>query len=198
MRKPMTRYNNGLNVINLSSIGRFDYNDCAVIWFFYKFMESGKMTTCIIDNKKFYWVLYRNVLENLPMLPCTSIKSVQRRFFKYVKCGLMEQRILHELNNRKGTFSLFRFTEKINDALSPCSEEEFAEKERKIKEKKTKKICSGKVKFVRTPQTKMSGPPRQKCPDKDSTLKDSYKENEEICNKLPKPPIFKIFLARRK
>ncbi len=73
--------------------------------------SSKGMWKKIDDGCEYFYVKYDAIIDEFPILAYQSVKSIQRRFDKYVKTGLLCKKVFHE--GRKGSFSYFGFTEKL-------------------------------------------------------------------------------------
>ena len=62
-----------------------------------------------IDGVDYFNVRYDAIIKDFPILGVCNIKSIQRRFDKYVEAGIFEKSIVHA--GRKGNFTYFAFTE---------------------------------------------------------------------------------------
>ena len=63
----------------------------------------------LIDGNVYYWVNYSAIIEEYPMMGVSSIKSISRRFEKYVAIGIMQKKVYH--NGKKGTVAFFNTTD---------------------------------------------------------------------------------------
>ena len=62
-----------------------------------------------IDNVDYFNVRYDAIIKDFPILGVCNIKSIQRRFDKYVEAGIFEKTIVHA--GKKGNFTYFAFTD---------------------------------------------------------------------------------------
>ena len=65
----------------------------------------------IFDNEVYYWVNYKSIMEEFPMLGITSEKTIARKFEKYVSGGLMKRKIYGTGNGGSKVF--YAFTEEF-------------------------------------------------------------------------------------
>ena len=73
--------------------------------------SSKGMWKRIEGDCEYFYVKYDALIEEFPILGYQSVRSIQRRFDKYVATGLLCKKVFHE--GRKGSFSYFGFTEKL-------------------------------------------------------------------------------------
>ena len=62
-----------------------------------------------IDGVDYFNVRYDAIIRDFPILGVCNVKSIQRRFNKYVEAGIFEKTIVHA--GKKGNFTYFAFTE---------------------------------------------------------------------------------------
>lgn len=62
-----------------------------------------------IDGVDYFNVRYDAIIRDFPILGVCNVKSIQRRFDKYVEAGIFEKTIVHA--GKKGNFTYFAFTE---------------------------------------------------------------------------------------
>lgn len=67
------------------------------------------MWTKTIDGVDYFNVRYEAIIKDFPILSFSSVKSIQRRFDKYVEAGIFEKTIVHA--GKKGNFTYFAFTD---------------------------------------------------------------------------------------
>ena len=67
------------------------------------------MWTKTIDGVDYFNVRYEAIIKDFPILSFSSVKSIQRRFDKYVEGGIFEKIIVHA--GKKGNFTYFAFTD---------------------------------------------------------------------------------------
>lgn len=79
-----------------------DNDDLLLLRWFVDFKDSGRMIHKIIDDKNYYWVNYKKVVEALPLL-CLKKDSIYRKFKKMADCGVLT-RITVRI---AGTFSFY-------------------------------------------------------------------------------------------
>ena len=62
-----------------------------------------------IDGVDYFNVRYDAIINDFPILGVCNVKSIQRRFDKYVEAGIFEKTIVHA--GKKGNFTYFAFTD---------------------------------------------------------------------------------------
>lgn len=83
-----------------------DLVDLLLLRWFVKFKESGQMVQKQIENETYYWVNYKGVCENYPIL---NVKKsvIYRHFKKMADKGVLKRYTL----KYKGTYSLYNLGE---------------------------------------------------------------------------------------
>jgi hypothetical protein len=66
-----------------------DATDAVIIRWFADWCLSGTMEEVHVDSRRYHWLDYSHLAEELPCLGIESPDAVARRFKKYVGCGLM-------------------------------------------------------------------------------------------------------------
>ncbi|MCQ2596577.1 MAG: hypothetical protein MJ181_01905 [Treponema sp.] len=103
---------------------KLDFTDLMIFQWFQDFSSlSNAISTAkdekrkkgmwsrLIDGDTYYYVNYSAIIEEFPLMDVSSIKSISRRFEKYVSLGIMKKKIYH--NGKKGSFTFFNFTDKF-------------------------------------------------------------------------------------
>ena len=67
-----------------------------VLRWFVDFKDSGKMTTKMFEDDKYYWVKYDGLIQALPILKTTSEDTVYRYLKKLSKVGVLKHRTLKQ------------------------------------------------------------------------------------------------------
>ena len=80
----------------------------------FKFRGSTKTANTIIDGKVFFWINYKTLLENMPILDMSK-EALMNKFKKYVDMALIERTQIYEKDGMKGTYSYMHITEKLED-----------------------------------------------------------------------------------
>jgi len=80
-----------------------DPTDAVILRWFIDFKDSGKMFYQIIDGEVFYWLKYKQVVEDLPCIKIEK-KALQRRFKKMSDSGVLD----HITIKKDGTFSYYK------------------------------------------------------------------------------------------
>ena len=73
-----------------------DLKHLMVLRWFVDFKDSGKMTTKMFEDDKYYWVKYDGLIEALPILKTTSEDTVYRYLKKLSKVGVLKHRTLKQ------------------------------------------------------------------------------------------------------
>ena len=89
---------------------KLDIKDLNILRYIIDFYHTGKMTKKTINGKEYFWIKYQNIIEQLPLLELKTKDSIYRRLSKLVNAGILD----HVTLKIKGTFSFYRFTEKID------------------------------------------------------------------------------------
>ena len=89
-----------------------DIKDMAILRYFDDFRKSGKMNYEIIDGRKYYWISYQNIENELPFLGLGK-RAIMVRMLKMKKLGILE----HYTKKEGGTFSFYALSEKFNELI---------------------------------------------------------------------------------
>jgi hypothetical protein len=93
-----------------------DSSDAIILRYIIDFYNtSNKIKKIVIEDQEFFWINYKKLKENLPILKIKTNDSLRKRFKKYEECGLMKH---HCEKNRDGSFSCYRFTELYEELLT--------------------------------------------------------------------------------
>jgi len=71
--------------------------------------HSKGMWTKTIDGVDYFNIRYEAIIKDFPILSFTSVKSIQRRFDKYIEAGIFVKKIIY--SGKKGNFTYFAFTD---------------------------------------------------------------------------------------
>lgn len=83
-----------------------DATDAVLIrWFADWYLGTGMQKTAIA-GKDFGWLQYQHVIRELPCLGLKSRRSISDRFAKYLRCGLMESRVVKIQHGSRTLFHL--------------------------------------------------------------------------------------------
>ena len=106
-----------------------------------------------IDGVDYFNVRYDAIIRDFPILGVCNVKSIQRRFDKYVEAGIFEKTIVHA--GKKGNFTYFAFTELF---LSFEYDNDNPEHKEQIKEEnEAQKAQTKTVSVDKNVQTKTDG-----------------------------------------
>lgn len=81
-----------------------DMNDLLILRWFVDFRNTDGMEIKIVGDKHYYWVNYKKVLEDLPILKINSKDVLRRRFKKLCDCEVLE---FYLEKGTKGTFTYY-------------------------------------------------------------------------------------------
>jgi hypothetical protein len=91
-----------------------DSTDACLLRYILDFYNTGKMIKVNDNGKEYFWLNYQATIDSMPILRIASKDSLYRRLKKMVDGGLLE----HFTKKHAGTFSCYRFTEKLEELLS--------------------------------------------------------------------------------
>jgi len=91
-----------------------DITDALILDWFVYFCFSGNMVKETIDDRDYYWVKYQAVITDLPCINIKNKEVIARRFNKFVKCKLMDKKVIKTFN---GTYSMFALNSDILNKL---------------------------------------------------------------------------------
>ena len=103
-----------------------DSSDAVMLRWVVDFFATDKMAVKIHEDRIFFWVNYKTVIEELPILGITNKEIIARRFDKWEKVGLVKKLLVkgvdeYSSNGRKGTrsgtFTYFSFDSDILSVL---------------------------------------------------------------------------------
>lgn len=89
-----------------------------------------------INGVDYFNVRYDAIIKDFPILGVCNVKSIQRRFDKYVEAGIFEKTIVHA--GKKGNFAYFAFTDLFlsfeydNDNPEHTEQNKTADAEQKV------------------------------------------------------------------
>lgn len=93
-------------IFGFSQIGAFELGlncaDLCMLRWFINFKNSGKMVSKSIDGKKYYWVSYEKLAQELPVVACKK-DTIYRKLTKLVKLGVLDKKTVKQ----GGTFSFY-------------------------------------------------------------------------------------------
>jgi hypothetical protein len=98
---------------NILNEWKLDCADAVIIRFIVDFYHSEQMKKVEINNTHFFWIHYKTVLEELPILSINK-EALATRFKKYVMCGLMR---FHLEKTSQGTYTYYNFVENMYEKL---------------------------------------------------------------------------------
>jgi hypothetical protein len=112
MKHSICGFNHAALLLNF----KCDYDDAQILSCIVGFRDTGKMKEITVNEKKYFWVYYQWIIEQLPGLRCRDKRSLARRMDRYVNNGLMEKHV------EQGNSTYYRFIEKQLEILQsyPC------------------------------------------------------------------------------
>lgn len=134
-----------------------DVKDMIILRYFVDFKDSGKMLYEIVNGRKYYWINYRTMEEEMPHLELGK-KAIMKRMHKLRDMGILD----HYTKKEGGTFSYFALGPKYYELINKVNNYEKT-KEEKLKEKQLKELNEMKT----------------DCTDKQGVIKYSQAINEE-------------------
>ena len=92
---------------------KLDGLDAIILRWFVDFQSTGKMAIIPNNGNNYYWVNYKAVIKDMPILGIKSAPVLYRRFKKYKESGLM----FHHTKREGGTFSCYRLNPDVYSQL---------------------------------------------------------------------------------
>jgi len=86
----------------------FDCVDVEILRFIVDFYKTGKMRLINIDGREYFWIKYKYIIREIPIIKIKTLRAINERLLKFVKAGLMIKYIDRELS---GTMIYFSFVE---------------------------------------------------------------------------------------
>lgn len=90
-----------------------DSSDAVILSYIIEFYNKSKKI--IVNNEEYFWIDYKKIKKDLPILNIKTNDSLRRRFKKYEVCNLMKH---HCERNENGTFSYYRFTKIYKELIT--------------------------------------------------------------------------------
>lgn len=92
------------------------YDDALILRWLIDFAACGKMKRVVKENDEheknvYYWVNYQAIIDEFPCLYFESVKSIQRKFAKYVSLGLLDKIVYSGGSN--GMQSFYSINQKL-------------------------------------------------------------------------------------
>lgn len=100
------------------------HTDALLLRFFLDFKSEGRMKEIIIENETFYWLNYKNIEEQLPIIKNDSV-SISRKFRKYEELGLIKKVVK---NTTKGKMAYLNITTFFTETLSEYTKKSHRDK----------------------------------------------------------------------
>lgn len=93
----------GFNQKLLTEMG-LSLKHAMILRWFIDFSFSGRMSEVVNDGKRYLWIKYQAVIDDLPILEIKNKETISRLFNKMVKSGLLE-RYIKKIN---GVYTCYR------------------------------------------------------------------------------------------
>lgn len=91
-----------------------DIKDAMILRYCVDFMNTGRMSSVVVNNKVYYWVSYKHIKEDLPILKINNNDALRKRFKKLEEAGLIE----HHHRKDGGSYSYYRLSEKYYELIT--------------------------------------------------------------------------------
>ncbi|MDS0525011.1 hypothetical protein NNC19_04905 [Clostridium sp. SHJSY1] len=65
-----------------------DLKDALILRYFVDFMDTGRMSMIKIKNKQYYWINYKHLKEDIPVIGIKSNDALRRRLKKLEECKI--------------------------------------------------------------------------------------------------------------
>jgi hypothetical protein len=88
-----------------------DCTDACLLRWFVDFNQTGKMVKLKDNDVDYFWVKYKSVIDDMPLVGIKNKISLYRRF---LKMKVFEHKLF---KNEKGTFSCFKLNQEIFESL---------------------------------------------------------------------------------
>jgi hypothetical protein len=93
-------------------------DDALILSFTLKFFSSGKMKTVVINDTLYFWLFYQHVIDELyPIIKLQCRRAIRNKFENYCKIGILNFKLIHELEGQRGNYTFYRFTEQFSKLL---------------------------------------------------------------------------------
>lgn len=97
----------GFQQERLTKLG-FNTVDVEILRFIVDFYKTGKMRLINIDGREYFWIKYKYIIKEIPIIKIKTLRAINERLLKFVKAGLMIKYIDREVS---GTMIYFSFVE---------------------------------------------------------------------------------------
>ena len=87
---------------------KLNYVDVGILRFIVDFYKTGKMHCVTIDGREYFWVKYKHIINEIPIIGITTARRINERLLKFVKVGLMAKYVDKD---RGGSMTYFSFNE---------------------------------------------------------------------------------------
>lgn len=84
-------------------------DDLLLLKWFVDYRNTDRMNLVMINDEPYYWINYKKVLEDLPILRINNKDVLRRRFKKLCDADILKFRLE---KNKKGTFTYYNTGER--------------------------------------------------------------------------------------
>lgn len=108
----------GFNQSKLLEYG-LDLKDAMLLRYFVDFRDTESMSMIIVDNKPYYWLNYKHMKEDIPLIGISSNDALRNRFKKLEKCKVLGH--YHKLEG--GSYSYYCLGENYPNLIKTNSDD---------------------------------------------------------------------------
>lgn len=92
-----------------------DHTDALLLRFFLDFKAEGRMHEIIVNDETFYWLNYKNIANQLPIIN-NSNRTIAKRFRRYEELGIIKKVIEPTSSGKKAYLNITPFfTKKLSE-----------------------------------------------------------------------------------
>lgn len=164
-------------------------NDLIVLRNIVDMIDSNRLETKDIDNKKYTWIKYSLLVENL-IFVSDKEDTFKKIITKLIKCELLERKVLKSVGN--GAYTYFRKTDLLKDIeyVAESSDTKTSTKKTK-KRKSTKKDQTEKVEVLEGQVTVEEALEQTPVKQIDEVIKEATGADDETIEKAIEYAIYK-------
>jgi hypothetical protein len=107
----------GFNQKKLMEFG-LDLKDALLLRYFVDFRDTESMTMIIVNNKSYYWLNYKHMKEDIPIIGIKSNDALRRRLKKLEDCKVLGH--YHKLQG--GSYSYYCLEENYPSLIVECKD----------------------------------------------------------------------------
>lgn len=111
----------GFSQARLIELG-LSIEDAAILRWFVDFAHSKKMLAVEVDGRAYYWVNYKYVGEQLPIISGSSAERIRKRFARYCELGLFD-RVTRSNNEKRGSRTFYAASDLFEELYSEYSDQ---------------------------------------------------------------------------